>query len=71
MQLNGHKSGWIKVRSGEPQGSVFGPLLFTIFIDYINEEVLFEISKFADDPKIARRLNNLNDIKSMQRTLDK
>ena len=48
-----------------------GPLLFTIFIDDIDEEVLCEISKFADDTKIASRVNTLNDIRSIQRTLDK
>ena len=37
-----------------PKGYVLGPLLFTIFIDDIGEEVLFEISKFADDTKIAK-----------------
>ena len=34
-------------------------------------EVLCEISKFADDTKIASQVNILNDISSMQRTLDK
>ena len=32
-----------------PQESVLGTLLFTIFIDDIDEKVLCEISKFADD----------------------
>ena len=30
-----------------------------------------EISKFADDTKIASRVNTVSDIRSMQRTLDK
>ena len=51
MQLDGHRSGWTEVRSGVPQGCVLGPLLFTIFIDNIDEEVLCEIFKFADDTK--------------------
>ena len=71
MQLNGHRSGWTEVRSGVLQGSILGLLLFTIFIDDIDEEIVCEISKFADDAKIASRVNTLNDIRSMQRTLDK
>ena len=53
MQLNGHRLGWIKVRSGVPQGSVLRPLLFTIIMDDIDEEVLCKMYKFADDIKIA------------------
>ena len=49
VQLNGHKLGWKEVRSGLLQGSVLGLHLFTIFIIGINEKVLYEISKFADD----------------------
>ena len=45
------KLGWTKIRSGALQGSVLRPLLFTIFIDDIDEEVLCEISKVADDTK--------------------
>ena len=67
VQLNGHRSGWAEVRSGAPQGSVLGPLLFTIFIDDIDEKVLGEISRFTDDTKIAIRVNTLNDIRLMQR----
>ena len=65
VQLNGHRSGWTEVRSGVLQVSVLGPLLFTIFVDDIDEEVLSEISKIADDIKIARQVNTLNDIKLM------
>ena len=71
MQLNGHRSVWKEVRSVVPQKSVLGPLLFTIFIDDIYPKVLSEIFKFADDKKLANRVNTLNYIRSMQRTLDK
>ena len=71
MLLNGHRSDWTEVRSGVSQESVLGLLLFTIFIDDIDEEVLCEISKFAGDTKIANPVNTLNDVRSMQRTLDK
>ena len=46
-------------------------LSWAIFIDDIDEEVLREISKFADNTKIASSVNTLDDIRSMQRTLDK
>ena len=62
MQLNGHRSGWMEFRSGVLQGSVLGALLFTVCVDGIDEEVLCEISKFADDTKIASRVNTLKDI---------
>ena len=71
VQLNGHRSGWTEVRNGVLQGSVLGPFLFTIFIDDIDEEVICEIFKFAHDTKIANRVYTRNDIRLMQRTLDK
>ena len=42
-----------------------GPLLFIIFIADVYEEVLCEISKFADDIKIASQVSTLNDIRSI------
>ena len=71
VQLNGLRSGWTEVRSGILQGSVLGPLLFTIFIDGIDDEVFYEMSKFPDDTQIATGVNTLNGIRSMQKTLDK
>ena len=47
-----------------------GPLRFTVFIDDIDEEVPCEISKFAYDTKTASRVNTLNDIRLLQRSLD-
>ena len=54
-----------------PQGPVLGLLLFTIFIDNIDEEVLCEIYKFAGDTNMGNRVNTLKDIRLMQITLDK
>ena len=71
MQLNEHRSGCTELRSGVPQRSVLGPLLFTTFMDDIDEEVLCEISKFAGDTNTASRVNTPNDIRSMQMTLEK
>jgi hypothetical protein len=37
--LNGKKSGWERVESGIPQGSVMGPTCFIIFINNIDTAV--------------------------------
>ena len=50
--LNGHKSSTIPVTSGVPQGSVLGPLLFTMFVNEILSIVSSPVLMFADDTKI-------------------
>ena len=71
VQLNGHRSGGTEVRCGVLQRSILEPLLFAIFIDDINDEVLCKVSKFADDIRIPSQVNAYNGIRSIYRTLDK
>ena len=56
--MKGQWSTWHEVWSGVPQGSVFGPLLFLIYINDLKESVSGEVFKFADDTKIVRQVGD-------------
>ena len=54
--INGKSSNWRDVKSGVPQGSVLGPILFIMYVNDIDEGLTYKISKFADDKKITGRV---------------
>ena len=71
MVLNGVKSDWVDVDSGVPQGSVLGPLLFSLFVNDIDLGLDCKIWKFADDTKVVRVVKNFEDCFQHQRNLDR
>ena len=67
--VNGVPSDWADVISSVIQGSVLGPILFTIYINDVDiclhPHVGF-ISKFADDTKVAKVINDESSAFEMQ-----
>ena len=47
--INGSYSDCSNIESGVPQGSVLGPLLFLVYINYLERNIKSNIKFFADD----------------------
>ena len=47
--INGTGSSWKPIKSGVPQGSVLGPLLFLVFINDLPDNLICNPKLFADD----------------------
>ena len=64
--VNGIKSDWVPVVSGVPQGTVLGPLLFSLYINDISTDIESEIRLFADDCVCYREIKNEEDTLSFR-----
>lgn len=71
VKVNGEESFPAPVKSGIPQGSVLGPILFVIYINDLPDALKGNIFLFADDTKILRCITSENDSISLQQDIDK
>ena len=55
---NKQHSSWKPVRSGVPQGSVLGPVLFSLFVNDVPTITDNKVTMFADDTKLHAVLTN-------------
>ena len=68
VQVKGVSSTWEMVTSGVPQGLGLGPMLFLIYINNMDDEVMNPLLKFTDDTKIFSRIRT--DEEKLQKDLD-
>ena len=67
--VDGETSDAVAVKSGMPQGSVLGPLLFLIFLNDLAEHTSSTVRLFADDCVMYRHIANVHDCKVLQEDL--
>ena len=68
--VNGVKSDWAPVVSGVPQGTVLGPLLFSLYINDIPVGIDSQIRLFADDCVCNREIRTVEDTLKLQIDID-
>ena len=66
VALNGCTSSWSEVDSGVPQGYVLGPLLFLVYINDIDDNIINKLSKFADDTNLFGKVSTDDQVESMR-----
>ena len=71
VTLDGCTSGWLSVKSGVPQGSILGPLLFLLYINDLPTAINYNnVALFADDTKFYSQVSNINSCLNIQKDLD-
>ena len=68
--VGGSQSGWARVPSGVPQGSVLAPLLFVLYVNDLPDALNCQIKTFADDSKLYRAVRLEADAIALQENLD-
>ena len=69
--VNGETSEWAPVLSGVPQGTVLGPLLFSLYINDISTDIDSEIRLFTDDYICYHEIRGTGDSLKLQKDIDR
>ena len=63
--LDGFRSSIRDLFAGVPEESILGPLLFLIFIHDIEDNIISDISLFADDTALLQKYKNVLDVENI------
>ena len=62
MVLDGKCSQEYPVNAGVPQGSIFGPALFLLYINGFSDDVICNVTIYADDTTLYSKLDQAFDL---------
>ena len=62
MVLDGKSSQEYPVNAGVPQGSIFGPTLFLLYINDLPDDVICDISIYADNTTLYSKCDRASDL---------
>ena len=60
VALNNQYSSWVDIRSGVPDGSIFGSLLFLIYVHYLSHGLKGKCKLNTDDTSLYFVLHDFN-----------
>ena len=66
IKIDDHISDSVKIRSGVPQGSVLGPILFLIHISDIGKSAKSNAIIYVDDSKVIKEVKNMDEVSDFQ-----